>query len=142
MMSQPTTPQETGEEHPGINANGVNAGLERVMPSTPGIPAPINTSVPPKPPYSPTSPTIGGGFRRGHSRTASLGTTMTSPSTRRRSLESTMSLIQGVWDGKDGRIPEEDQVVDGLANQLAGSTVGNQGGPGGVGASGTARTPR
>ncbi|KAJ7897638.1 serine/threonine protein phosphatase 2B [Mycena olivaceomarginata] len=39
-------------------------------------------------------------FRRGHGRQASLGTTMTSPSTRRRGLEDTISLIQGVWDGK------------------------------------------
>jgi hypothetical protein len=40
-----------------------------------------------------------------------------------------MSLIQGVWDGQGSGIPEEDQV-DGLATQLAGSTVGNQGGTG------------
>ncbi|KAJ7509498.1 calcineurin A [Mycena galericulata] len=44
---------------------------------------------------SPTTP-----FRRGHGRQASLGTTMTSPSTRRRGYEDTISLIQGVWDGK------------------------------------------
>ena len=47
---------------------------------------------------------------------------MTSPSTRRRSIESTMSLIQGVWDGKTP-IPEGDEVVENLAAQLAGSTV-------------------
>jgi serine/threonine-protein phosphatase 2B catalytic subunit len=51
-------------------------------------------------------------FRRGHGRQASLGTTMTSPSTRRRGLEDTISLIQGVWDGKaappaEGSIAEE-----------------------------------
>ncbi|KAF5351038.1 hypothetical protein D9756_008316 [Leucocoprinus leucothites] len=124
MSSLPTTPSESVavEDYAGVNANGVNAGLEKAIPST------INTNVPsprsPPTPYSPASPT-GGGFRRGHSRTASLGTTMTSPSTRRRSLESTMSLIQGVLDGQD-KIPEEDQV-DGLANQLAGSSVGNSG---------------
>jgi serine/threonine-protein phosphatase 2B catalytic subunit len=81
-------------------------------------------------PGSPTTP--GGSFRRGHARQASLGTTMTSPSTRRRSLESTMSLIQGVWDGQTpnggGSIAEEGPQpggdgVDGLAGQLAGSSV-------------------
>ncbi|KXN91822.1 Serine/threonine-protein phosphatase 2B catalytic subunit A1 [Leucoagaricus sp. SymC.cos] len=132
LMSQPTTPQETGEESYGVNANGVSAGLERAQ-----LPGSINTNVPsprsPPLPYSPTSPTAGG-FKRGHSRTASLGTTMTSPSTRRRSLESTMSLIQGVWDGQE-KIPEEDQV-DGLANRLAGSSVGNLESAGSVGGGG------
>ncbi|KAJ7150941.1 serine/threonine-protein phosphatase 2B catalytic subunit A1 [Mycena crocata] len=81
---------------------------------------------------SPSSPTTpgGGAFRRGHGRQASLGTTMTSPSTRRRSLESTMSLIQGVWDGQSpppgqGSIAEEGpgEDIDGLAGRLAGSSV-------------------
>ncbi|KAJ7197799.1 Metallo-dependent phosphatase-like protein [Mycena pura] len=44
-------------------------------------------------------------FRRGHARQASLGTTMTSPSTRRRGLEDTIGLIQGVWDGKSPPVP-------------------------------------
>ncbi|KAJ7033094.1 serine/threonine-protein phosphatase 2B catalytic subunit A1 [Mycena alexandri] len=74
---------------------------------------------------SPTTPNSA--FRRGHGRQASLGTTMTSPSTRRRSLESTMSLIQGVWDGQtpQGSIAEEGpgEDVDGLTGQLAGSSV-------------------
>ncbi|KAJ7931268.1 serine/threonine-protein phosphatase 2B catalytic subunit A1 [Mycena leptocephala] len=76
-------------------------------------------------PGSPVSP--GAAFRRGHGRQASLGTTMTSPSTRRRSLESTMSLIQNVWDGQSapGSIAEETggEDIDGLAGQLAGSSV-------------------
>ena len=71
-----------------------------------------------------------GGYKRGHARNASLGTTMTSPSTRRRSIESTMSLIQGVLDGNgNGRI-EEDESVETLTNKLAGSSVG-AGGAGG-----------
>ncbi|KAJ7051505.1 Metallo-dependent phosphatase-like protein [Mycena amicta] len=41
-------------------------------------------------------------FRRGHARQASLGTTMTSPSTRRRGLEDTIGMIQGIWDGSAG----------------------------------------
>ena len=48
---------------------------------------------------------------------------MTSPSTRRRSLESTMSLIQGVLDGKSGRI-EEGEDVESSADRLPGSSVG------------------
>ena len=39
------------------------------------------------------------GFQRGHWRARSLGTTMTSPSMRRRSIESTMSLIKGTMNG-------------------------------------------
>ncbi|KAG2340905.1 hypothetical protein BDR05DRAFT_966138 [Suillus weaverae] len=41
-------------------------------------------------------------FKGRHGRQASLGTTTTtSPSTRRRSLESTISMIQEALDGKD-----------------------------------------
>ena len=47
---------------------------------------------------------------------------MTSPSNRRRSLESTMSLIQGVLDGKPSRIEEHDDM-NGLTDKLAGSSV-------------------
>jgi len=50
---------------------------------------------------------------------------MTSPSTRRRSWEDTRWLIQDALEGQD-RVPEEDQV-DGLANRLAGSSVGSSG---------------
>lgn len=53
-------------------------------------------------------------FRRGHGRQASLGTTMTSPSTRRRSIESTMSLLKEAVDGK------EDAEFEQLADQVAG----------------------
>lgn len=63
-----------------------------------GTPSPIS----PGSPSSPASPTTpGSGFRRGHGRQASLGTTRTSPSTRRRSLENTMELIRDVVDGRD-----------------------------------------
>lgn len=67
-------------------------------------PSPINAeSASPSPsgPSSPVSPSVGPGYRRGHSRQASLGTTKTSPSTRRRSLENTMELIRDVVDGRD-----------------------------------------
>ncbi|KAI6165933.1 Metallo-dependent phosphatase-like protein [Pisolithus thermaeus] len=46
-------------------------------------------------------------FRGRHGRQASLGTTMTSPSTRRRSLESTISMIQEALDGKDPELPNQ-----------------------------------
>jgi serine/threonine-protein phosphatase 2B catalytic subunit len=55
-------------------------------------------------PGSPSTPTGGGpgaSWRRGHSRQTSLGTTKTSPSNRRRSLENTMHLIRDVVDGRD-----------------------------------------
>ncbi|KAF8837876.1 Metallo-dependent phosphatase [Paxillus ammoniavirescens] len=55
-------------------------------PPTPGSPGASPSRVP---------------FRGRHGRQASLGTTMTSPSTRRRSLESTISMIQEALDGKD-----------------------------------------
>lgn len=48
-------------------------------------------------PGSPGTPGTPGTGRRGHGRTSSLGTTMTSPSTRRRSLESTVSLSQSLY---------------------------------------------
>ncbi|KAJ7794655.1 serine/threonine-protein phosphatase 2B catalytic subunit A1 [Mycena olivaceomarginata] len=85
-------------------------------------------------PGSPTSPGAAGTFRRGHGRQASLGTTMTSPSTRRRSLESTMSMIQDVWEGQTppgASIAEEGagagEDIDGLAGRLAGSSVNGNG---------------
>ncbi|KAK0566772.1 3',5'-cyclic-nucleotide phosphodiesterase (PDEase) (3':5'-CNP) [Tilletia horrida] len=67
------------------------------------------TSADPSSPKTPTSP--GGGHvlsahRRGHTRGASLGTTQSSPSNRRRSLESTVALIREAMEGKDGKDEE------------------------------------
>ncbi|KAJ6616511.1 serine/threonine-protein phosphatase 2B catalytic subunit A1 [Mycena sp. CBHHK59/15] len=140
--SIPSTPAEVDLD----TSNAVSAAkLEAAMMQNSALaqmnggapPLTLNTSSPPlggpaSGSPSPSSPTSPGTFRRGHSRQASLGTTMTSPSTRRRSLESTMSLIQGVWDGQThptggagGSIAEEDPAedVDGLAGRLAGSSV-------------------
>lgn len=64
-------------------------------------------------------------FKRGHGRQASLGTTMTSPSTRRRSLESTMSLIRETWDSKTA---VQDPDLEQLAEHVAGGKSGNKGG--------------
>jgi serine/threonine-protein phosphatase 2B catalytic subunit len=81
-------------------------------PSSPGAPSPM----------TPTSP--GSPFRRGHGRQASLGTTMTSPSTRRRSLESTMSLIQGVWEGQDSKVVEAgEESMEQMVEKLSQTSV-------------------
>ncbi|EAU82917.1 serine/threonine-protein phosphatase 2B catalytic subunit A1 [Coprinopsis cinerea okayama7 len=119
--SIPATPAEA-QEQPPFSANGVNAGLEKAMadPQTPLSRISTSTTGGSSPVGGSPSPTIGG-FKRGHSRQASLGTTMTSPSTRRRSLESTMSLIQGVLEGNEKL--SEDEDVDGIASRLAGSSV-------------------
>ena len=125
--SLPATPSEpdTGPTSTVVPSNGVSEGLERVMMAHGAPLSRINTTSSTS--ASPVSPvgTSPGGFKRGHSRQASLGTTMTSPSTRRRSLESTMSLIQGVLEGN--RLEEQDDVVDNLTNRLAGSSVQSQG---------------
>ncbi|KAF8632056.1 hypothetical protein AX15_002078 [Amanita polypyramis BW_CC] len=112
MMSSPSSPSENAEEmSPSVTANGVSERLENAIES--GTLSRIDTvqasatarSTPP----SPSSPV----FRRGHSRNASLGTTMTSPSTRRRSLESTYSLIQNVWSEKE---KEKEEAEKGMTN--------------------------
>lgn len=71
-----------------------------------------NESAPPTPgsPAGPASPDLSGhppsaarGHRRGHSRNSSLGTTATSsPSNRRRSLESTVNMIREALAGEEG----------------------------------------
>ena len=43
-------------------------------------------------------------FKKGHGRQSSLGTTMTSPSTRRRSLENTISLIREAMTSDDSKM--------------------------------------
>ena len=104
--SLPETPAEGGHEDRELSPNGVEAALEEALSSAPSSP------------ISPQTPTLSSGpgtpFRRGHGRQASLGTTMTSPSTRRRSIESTMSLLKEVVDGK------EDAEYEQLADQVAG----------------------
>ncbi|RSH92295.1 3',5'-cyclic-nucleotide phosphodiesterase (PDEase) (3':5'-CNP) [Saitozyma podzolica] len=84
-------------------------------PSSPQLdlgPSPLSAS--PISPGTPGTPTSPGGmpWRRGHSRQTSLGTTRTSPSTRRRSLENTMHLIRDVVDGRDAN-------ADGQLQKLA-----------------------
>ena len=79
---------------------GETNGNGGVSPSTP-------TAIAPSPFTTP---------RRGHSRQASLGTTMTSPSTRRRSIESTISLIKEAVDGKGKTDEQLEQLADVLSS--------------------------
>lgn len=108
--SLPETPAEGYQEDRDLTPtpNGVEAALEEAFSSTPSSP------VSPQTPTLTTGSGPGTPFRRGHGRQASLGTTMTSPSTRRRSIESTMSLLKEVVDGK------EDAEFEQLADQVAG----------------------
>lgn len=99
MMSNPPSPSE--ESSSPVPAKGVSAALERVIDPGNGTPT--------SPTPSSTLPAVGPPSRRGHSRTASLGTTMTSPSTRRRSLESTISMIREAVDLKE---EDEDEFPD------------------------------
>ncbi|KAI0938369.1 3',5'-cyclic-nucleotide phosphodiesterase (PDEase) (3':5'-CNP) [Taiwanofungus camphoratus] len=119
ILSQPSSPQETIAPPP--SANGVAAALEQAIMSG-AVPSTISGS--PSSPTSPTSSISVTPFRRGHGRQASLGTTMTSPSTRRRSLESTMSLIK---EAVDGRVPMQDPELMKLADQIAGQSTGRNG---------------
>ncbi|KAH9974641.1 serine/threonine-protein phosphatase 2B catalytic subunit A1 [Lactifluus volemus] len=112
--SMPQTPVDDSQTDGGFPLNGVDAALAldesfSSVPSSPvGPPSPTSSSGPMTP------------FRRGHARHASLGTTMTSPSTRRRSIENTMSLLKEAADGK------EDADFVQLADQVAGKEKRNE----------------
>lgn len=93
-----------------------------------------NSGSPGSPGGAPSSPVSPGGFRRGHSRQASLGTTMTSPSTRRRSVESTISLIREAVDGRG----EDDQELEAMADRVSSP---NNKPPGAIGAATAGATP-
>ncbi|KAG8909725.1 3',5'-cyclic-nucleotide phosphodiesterase (PDEase) (3':5'-CNP) [Tulasnella sp. 408] len=106
-----STPATPNEDHSGP-----------ATPQGPGKPAPLsgldeamskNASGGMGTPSSPISP---GGYRRGHARQASLGTTMTSPSTRRRSVENTISLIREAVDGKGEEDPELNAIADSISS--------------------------
>ncbi|KAI0297352.1 serine/threonine protein phosphatase 2B [Russula brevipes] len=108
------TPAEDPHADRELSPNGVEEALEEAFSSKSSSPVGL----------TPSSPVSGSGpvtpFRRGHGRQASLGTTMTSPSTRRRSIESTMSLLKEVVDGK------EDAEFEQLADQVAGKEKGKE----------------
>ena len=101
--SNPQTPSE-GFGTP-LSPSGLASGLEAAINSGNSTGASISPASPASP-ITPSSPGAGPGatipFRRGHGRQASLGTTKTSPSTRRRSIETTITMIQEAMDGKEG----------------------------------------
>ncbi|KAF8506290.1 serine/threonine protein phosphatase 2B [Hysterangium stoloniferum] len=97
----------------------VLSGLEEAIASG-SLPASPSSQAFSSPLASPTA-TPGAVFRRGHARQQSLGTTKTSPSTRRRSIDHTISLIKEVVDGP----PAHDMAE--LAEHL--SSPGKSGGP-------------
>lgn len=94
---------EAGPASPADGARVSSPAFEEM--TSPGSPAS---------PATPSSP-ISGGHRRGHSRTSSLGTTMSSPSNRRRSLESTVSMIREALEGTD---TADDKHLEKLANDI------------------------
>ena len=108
MLSNPVTPIEETSS-PGLEAIDENS-------ASGGISSPGSSGSPAFP--SPSSPTVGpGAFRRGHGRQQSLGTTSTSPSTRRRSIENTASLIREAMDDKGSEGGHSD--LEALAESLA-----------------------
>ncbi|TDL24459.1 Metallo-dependent phosphatase [Rickenella mellea] len=120
-LSNPGTPSEKGKTAP--SANGIKTALEEAI-ST-GTAAAVAAPASPVSPQSPTSTSISpfSSYRRGHSRQASLGTTMTSPSTRRRSIESTISLIK---EAVDGNVQPNGELTQ-LAETLSSATPGASG---------------
>jgi len=114
--SLPTTPAENTESpvSPTAMDPSVSSGSLTSLPSLPST-----GQLPSRTP-----------FKGRHGRQASLGTTMTSPSTRRRSLESTISMIQEALDGTD----LETQGLSGNgASYLSGGGGGSGAGSGGGG---------
>ncbi|KAF8580177.1 serine/threonine protein phosphatase 2B [Ramaria rubella] len=104
FLSNSTTPTSS-EDSP------VTSGIEEAIASG-SLPATPGSGIFTSPTTSPTA----GVFRRGHARQQSLGTTKTSPSTRRRSIESTISLIKEAVDGTPGF---EENDLEGLAEQIS-----------------------
>ncbi|KAJ3491189.1 hypothetical protein NLI96_g880 [Meripilus lineatus] len=98
ILAQQGTPDGSSIPPSPIGSNGLQSTPETT---------PLGGSAPP----SPTSP--------GH-----LGTTMTSPSTRRRSVESTMSLIKEAYDPSQA---VQDPELEKLAEQVASSAKGGSG---------------
>jgi serine/threonine-protein phosphatase 2B catalytic subunit len=114
-FSQPNTPAEE------LPSSSLEALAESPGSTTPGSPSNIGASPSPTSPTGPSTP-----FKRGHGRQSSLGTTSTSPSTRRRSIENTISLIKEAVDGEgegseelsgasSGGHPQLEQLADSMS---------------------------
>jgi serine/threonine-protein phosphatase 2B catalytic subunit len=115
-VSGPSTPALDGAPPSGAipSPNMLNEHLSQLATASPHSISPASPGSPVTP-TSPGTPAMPGAFRVGHRRQASLGTTKTSPSTRRRSLEGTMALIKEVVDGGDQADQDWAKVADNLA---------------------------
>lgn len=99
-------------------------------PSSPGGGSPIESPL-----ASPLEENASARFRKGHGRQSSLGTTRTSPSTRRRSLENTIQTIREAMSKNDSSMEElAEKVATGSEsprspssprNSLVGATPGS-----------------
>lgn len=97
-------------------------------PTTMNSPGGIMDDVPPSPVQEDKTHSRSNSFRRGHARTGSLGTTMTSPSTRRRSLEGTLQMIRQAMDAKDQAIENlADEVSQGATDENSPGSPGRRG---------------
>ena len=87
--SNPTSPRASADLS-GLSSSVISSGSGASTPMSP------DRSPTPSTPGEPGTPSTPGAasFRKGHARNSSLGTTMTSPSNRRRSLESTVNMIR------------------------------------------------
>ncbi|KIJ63055.1 hypothetical protein HYDPIDRAFT_113584 [Hydnomerulius pinastri MD-312] len=105
LPDSPADPSQSHSQSFSLSLSASNSTLEEALSSGSISSSPSGSSFggPPTPgsgsPISPPPSRVP--FKGRHGRQASLGTTMTSPSTRRRSLESTISMIQEALDGKD-----------------------------------------
>ncbi|KAG8706620.1 3',5'-cyclic-nucleotide phosphodiesterase (PDEase) (3':5'-CNP) [Ceratobasidium sp. 395] len=117
-FSNTSTPAEDpSQPSPFVPGHGTSPSLATLEAAIAKGTAELSSPGAPGSPSSGTGP--GGiGFKRGHGRASSLGTTMTSPSTRRRSIESTISLIREAVDGKGEEA--NDAAVDQMVDQFAG----------------------
>lgn len=112
-MSAPVTPSEELSSSP-LEPIDESSILSTSNLGSPGTNSPLSGGI-----GSPSSPTSPGIFRRGHGRQSSLGTTSTSPSTRRRSIESTVSMIREVVDGKAESNAEIEAIADSLSSPIS-----------------------
>ncbi|KAK4054233.1 3',5'-cyclic-nucleotide phosphodiesterase (PDEase) (3':5'-CNP) [Microbotryomycetes sp. JL201] len=95
--STPASPQVEMKDVFGSPRGPFGSPMSPMSPDTPGSP---------KSPASPKTEVGPTRFRKGHGRQSSLGTTRTSPSTRRRSLENTMVMVREVMTKPDATMEE------------------------------------
>lgn len=94
-----STGNDSFDAHSGSAPDGSTAPSSPTTPASPG-----RSRSPSESSGDPKETTASGRFKKGHGRQSSLGTTMTSPSTRRRSLENTISMIREAMTKDDSRM--------------------------------------